>query len=148
MNAEKNRTMQPLTTAEIERLGKALKSFDAAPRDTNFYECANAVIAIGPRLLAMLTPPADAEVREAILSIKHQVHEQGVSMPQIYADDIRTLLRAVRAPRLTGLTGEQESVLRMLYNAAEMRDAFRDEPGQALAAECRAVFPSLAGKEG
>ena len=53
-------SQKPLTAAEIERLGKALKAFDAVPGDTQSAECANAVIAIGPRLICMLTTPAGA----------------------------------------------------------------------------------------
>lgn len=66
-----------------------------------------------PRLLSLLPPPSDAAVREAVEWLNDELRTAPVvgNKPLIWtceADYLRTLLRAVQAPRMTG---EQVSAL-------------------------------------
>lgn len=64
-----------------------------------------------PRLLSMLTPPTDAEVREAVERLGNPAITQGEGfrMALVHRDYIDIILRAVQAPRLTV---EHENVVR------------------------------------
>lgn len=81
----------------------------------------DAVMSALPRLLSMLTPPPDAELREAVEAAEECIRVGGWG--HLFNEDhlhivIRALIRAVQAPRLTG---EQEAVLRAAVCWGESR---------------------------
>lgn len=89
-----------------------------------------------PRLLSMLTPPPDAEVKEAVNHMKTMlvVSRSDELGPIVMCNEyhLRTLLRAVQSPRLTD---EQKE---MLIRAEQFC-------GPLLSGRFRAAFPEAFG---
>ena len=97
-----------------------------------------------PHLLSMLTPPPDAAVREAVERLSAGVNGPWEGAGTMFAD-IRTLLRAVQATRLTD--EQVEAVLK----AGVLLDGLTDEyPGHRDEVdEFKAAFPeAFAGEVG
>jgi len=97
---------KPPTTAEIEELKQLCANY-ANPCcgvvEADVWKAFNAL----PRLLSLLTTPTDAAVREAVeeaeIAIIHERHLHNMGeCCTIRSSHLRTLLRAVQAPRLTG----------------------------------------------
>lgn len=90
-----------------------------------------------PRLLSMLTPLTDAEVREAVERMREDLRHFALDDPM--KSDIDTLLRAVQAPRLTA---EQVRILKRSENALRVLGWAGN------ADDLAAAFPAaLAGEE-
>jgi hypothetical protein len=95
----------PLTAAEIEEI-KALVGNHYTTWESDDKEAAATYLA---RLLSMLTPPPDAAVRAAVKNAEELldgVHvgssiADGLKVVRIRPESLRTILRAVQAPRLT-----------------------------------------------
>lgn len=153
---------KPLTVAEIEELMERIETalalhHEGGPlAETPLKIPAGAYRALvdAKRLLSLLTPPTDAEVREAVGRIETRMYPfpdggYGLLHPGPSADDIRTLLRAVQAPRLTG---DQEGGIREAEAALSMQPCCCG--AGFICTRClgmrklRAAFPGLFGKEG
>lgn len=128
---------KPLTTAEIEELMERIETalalhHEGGPlAETPLKIPAGAYRALvdAKRLLSLLTPPTDAELREAV-----ERHEQMLELlhtgNEAWIADCRLILRAVQAPRLTG-----EQVKEAYLNGYEDGN----EDGRALTG-CRNVY--------
>lgn len=131
---------KPLTAGEKQEIGELLyrAGFEIANGGTvdNMY-----VVDMHRtcrRLLSLLTPPPDAAVREAAERVTGHANTVGGNGMVHLERHLRTLLRAVQAPRLPP---EQVEAVRMLHGMADVHGVFRDEPGQELERVVRAAFP-------
>jgi hypothetical protein len=135
---------KPLGAGEIEEL-KALHS--RADVAFSHGDEASELQAIGqileylPRLLSMLTPPPEAEVREAVEQVEYDLNKAsygGCVGPtdewSFFVWSVRTLLRAVQSPRLT--EEQREAIL----DADHTLDLLCNGKSEA-AAILRAAFP-------
>jgi len=123
--------------------------------DTDDFALVAAMRNALPRILSMLTPPTEAEVRKAFGNVCYRMNMRD----HVEYEDVETLLRAVQAPRLTG-----EQVKEAYLNGYEdgnddgraltgCRNVYehtpRHDPDTAWAkSDTRAAFPELAGEVG
>lgn len=101
-----------------------------------------------PRLISLLTPPPDAAVREAVDVLSAAVSEDDDAsnyLDNIHTPEVRTLLRAVQATRLTG---EQREFLMHIEDCLATTNAMWPKEKKSLWYCLRAAFPELfAGEE-
>lgn len=121
-------------------------------QDAAFIAAARNIL---PRLLSMLTPPPDAAVREAVEQVDGEIRVgekvgliNDLSSIPVEIKTLRTLLRAVQAPRLTA---EQRKVMRQMISMLEKPFHCRCGTihGHFGASKFRAAFPQVfAGEVG
>lgn len=123
-----------LTQAEIEALRMLNREYRECG-DWTFDEREEVANAL-PRLLAMLTPPADAAVREAVDICEDMIRWAGLRQQERSA--LRTLLSHVRAAQAPRLTGERLEAVKDAVNRLDSTGYGGDErASDAL----RAAFP-------
>ena len=136
---------KPLTAGEIEELKEEIRTM---PHKEFFGENLQPLVDDHSRLSAMLTPPPDAAVKEAVERLTQRCdHDEmeGWSSISINIKDIRTLLRAVQAP--PRLTEEQEEAVQFACSILNGKNGDRAYARRSIKKAFPAAFPGLFGKE-
>lgn len=130
---------KPLTAAEIEELRRI-----AALEEPTLADLADVASQLD-RLLSMLTPPTDTELREAVERMECVLLSRlldGVANVEVMYADLSVLLRAAKAPRLTP---EQVEAVKTAHANLLAHACPNDED---VAERLEREFPGVFGKEG